>query len=179
MSSAQPNWKSLIAEMVYIRQAMADADSKGLWEYALPAVAASTSQVRAVEQQLGYPLDESYRQFLLHANGWPSIYQAVDLFGTDELVGGPQGLHADEAISHLDTSVLEQSGVSRESVLPIAVSRHDLDVFVLSTPTSSRPGEVIWFAGSEIDRFRNFHEYFLAMEDYNRMEVQALKASSS
>ncbi|MFL2443764.1 SMI1/KNR4 family protein, partial [Bacillus thuringiensis serovar israelensis] len=39
----------------------------------------------------------------------------------------------------------------------------------------SRPGEIIWFAGEEIDRFENFDEYFLAMIDYNREEILALK----
>jgi hypothetical protein len=31
------------------------------------------------------------------------------------------------------------------------------------------------FAGEEIDRFPNFKEYFLAMTDYNRLEIDGLK----
>ncbi|MBL2434413.1 SMI1/KNR4 family protein, partial [Klebsiella pneumoniae] len=51
----------------------------------------------------------------------------------------------------------------------------DKDLFVLCLPNSSRSGEIIWFAGEEIDRFKNFDEYFLAMVDYNREEILALK----
>ena len=75
----------------------------------------------------------------------------------------------------IDDDVLKESGVVRQELLPIAVTEFDKDLFVLCLPNSSRPGEIIWFAGEEIDRFKNFDEYFLAMVDYNREEILALK----
>lgn len=50
------------------------------------------------------------------------------------------------------------------------------DVFVIIADINETDREaVIWFAGEEIDRFENFEEYFLAMIDYNREEVLALR----
>lgn len=40
---------------------------------------------------------------------------------------------------------------------------------------TKNPGVVIWFAGEEIDRFTSFKEYFLAMMDYNRLDLKDLK----
>jgi hypothetical protein len=37
------------------------------------------------------------------------------------------------------------------------------------------PGVVIWFAGEEIDRFFDFDEFFLAMVEYNRRELEDMK----
>lgn len=41
------------------------------------------------------------------------------------------------------------------------------------------PGMVIWFAGSEIERFPSFREYFLAMVDYNQRVVQRLESGAN
>jgi len=38
---------------------------------------------------------------------------------------------------------------------------------------------MVWLAGHEIDRFPSFDEYFWAMADYNRLEVQHLRAAAS
>ena len=68
--------------------------------------------------------------------------------------------YAQMLLKAIDDVVLEGSGVLRHELLPIAVSKFDRDLFVLCLPSSSRPGEIIWFAGEEIDRFENFDEYF-------------------
>jgi hypothetical protein len=36
--------------------------------------------------------------------------------------------------------------------------------------SASQPGMVVWLAGSEIDRFPSFDEYFMAMVDYDRLD---------
>jgi hypothetical protein len=38
---------------VYVKQRLADADTTGLWEYKLPALAATELQLRAVELHIG------------------------------------------------------------------------------------------------------------------------------
>jgi hypothetical protein len=38
----------------------------------------------------------------------------------------------------------------------------------MTTPSSARPGEVLWFAGGLIDRFPDLEEYFLATQAYHR-----------
>jgi len=168
-------WKQRIVQLVYIKQTISDLDSKGIWQYRLPGLAADEEKLQAVERLLGEPLDPQYREFLSYAGGWPAFYQTVDLFGPDDLLGGDRSRHANEMLSYLEDTVLEAAVVRREDLLPIAASPVDLDLFVMTRRSSQTPGVAIWFAGYEVDRFPSFEEYFLAMMDYNRAEVEALR----
>src|SRR5712691_1002737 len=170
-------WRDRIAEMAIIKQAVAEADNEGLWEYRLPHVGATESQLRAVEQHLGEPLDPSYREFLECAGGWPAFLQTVDLFGPEELLGNERFRHAQEMVGYLEDEALKKSPVRKEDLLPIAASPVDRHLFVMTRKSASKPGVVIWFDGSEVDRFPSFDEFFLAMMDYNREEIQALRGS--
>lgn len=69
--------------------------------------------------------------------------------------------------------------MKRAHLLPIAATEQDLDLFAMTAPGSPRPGEVIWFAGNEVQRFSSFDEYFLAMQDLNRRECIALDAAQA
>jgi hypothetical protein len=173
------DWKQRIVQMVLVKQRLAALDTKGLWEHRLPALAATEAMVLAVEGHLGEPLDPGYRAFLLHADGWPAFFQTVDLFGSEDLVGGHRGRHAIEMLRDVEDAVLTGGGLRRDELLPIAVSPVDLDLFVMTRQSAPQPGIVIWLAGAEVDRFPTFDEYFLAMVDYNRREVQNLQGSSS
>lgn len=165
------DWKKEIAVMVYVKQALADVDKAQLWPHHFPSVAASDEQIAEAERHLGFPLDEHYAEFLRHANGWRGFYQAVDLFGTRDLLDSDLMKYARSLLDSIDPEVLKQSHVARTALLPIAATRVDRDLFVLDMPASEMPGRVIWFAGTEIQRFDNFDEYFLAMVDYNRRRV--------
>jgi hypothetical protein len=44
--------------------------------------------------------------------------------------------------------------------------------------SSPSPGTVIWLAASEVDRFPSFEAFFLAMIDYNRLELHKLQETS-
>ncbi len=37
--------------------------------------------------------------------------------------------------------------------------------------SAATPGVIIWLAGSEVDRFPDFNEFFAAMVDYNRADI--------
>lgn len=150
-------------------------DVEKIWPHHFPEVGANEKSIRTIEQELGYKLDLMYREFLQYANGWAGFYQTVDLFGTEQLKESSIMDYAQVLLEAIDDVVLEESVVLRQELLPIAVSEFDRDLFVLCLSNSSRPGEIIWFAGEEIDRFENFDEYFLAMIDYNREEILALK----
>ncbi|MFF3842427.1 hypothetical protein [Streptomyces sp. NPDC001930] len=39
--------------------------------------------------RLGHELDRAYASFLLAADGWPALFQDIDVFGTGELLGSP------------------------------------------------------------------------------------------
>ena len=170
-------WKQRIAEMAIIKQAVAEADDEGLWEYRLPHVGATEPQLKAVERHLGEPLAARYREFLECAGGWPAFLQTVDLFGPEELLGNERFRHAQEMVGYLEDEVLKKSHVRREDLLPIAASPVDRHLFVMTRKSAPKPGVVIWFDGSEVDRFPSFDEFFLAMMDYNREEIQALRGS--
>jgi hypothetical protein len=173
------DWKQRIVELVLVKQKLAELDTKGLWQHRLPAVAATEVKLRAVEAYLGEALDPAYRAFLLHADGWPAFYQSVDLFGSDDLMGSDRSRHAAEMLDFVEDAVLATSRLRREDLLPIAASPVDTDLFVMMRQSASHPGGVVWLAGSEIDRFPSFDEYFLAMVDYNRLEVQHLRSAAS
>jgi len=169
------NFSIAIGQAWLVRQEMMELDKQKLWPYHLPEVAATDDQICKAEQHLNHPLDLRYKTFLKCANGWPAFYQAVDLFGTDDLIGGSRNENAEFILSFLDESILKDSAVKREDLLPIAATKLDRDLFVLTRPSSKSPGIVIWFAGEEIDRFPNFDEFFLAMIEYNRIAVRRFK----
>lgn len=158
--------------MVYVKQALAEADVRSLWPHHFPAVAATEAQIVAAERHLGFALDRKYVAFLRHANGWRGFYQTVDLFGTDELSGSDLMTYACELLGFIESEVLAASDLRREDLLPIAATRQDKDLFVLVKPDAKQGGSVAWFAGTEIQRFDDFEEYFLAMVDYNRRQVE-------
>jgi hypothetical protein len=138
-------------------------------------LAASEAQLAEVEAKIGEDLDPFYRQFLSYADGWPAFFQTVDLFGASDLLGGPRFQHAAEILGFVEDSVLDRAGVRRDDLLPIAASPVDLDLCVMTRRAAMSPGTVIWLAGSEIDRFPSFDDYFAAMVDYNRLELQKLR----
>lgn len=176
MSSTSPlNWKGRIVELVLVKQRMDELDKRALWEYRLPGLAATPAQLDEVEAALGEALDPMYRSFLEHAGGWPALWQAVDLFGPEELLGGERFGHATEMLDFVEDTVLDGAGFSRAELMPIAASRTDLDLFVMARRSSPSPGVVVWLAGSEIDRWSDFEKFFLAMIDYNRLELQQLE----
>ncbi len=127
-------------------------------------------------RQLGHPIDTLYRDFLRHADGWRSFYQAVDLFGTGQLLGAPP---MDCALIQIgaveDADFVAAVGMPKADVLPIAASGVQADMFLLGRPCARWPGSVTWYTGQMIERFPDFDEFFLAMLDYNRQEIQYLE----
>ncbi|MFA0814644.1 MAG: SMI1/KNR4 family protein [Anaerofustis sp.] len=172
-------WKNNIVTMIYVKEELHKYDINGLWQYHFPEVAATEEQIESVERKLGYKLDANYRSFLTRANGWKGFYQTVDLFGTEEIVNSSIMKYANKLLDSLEEDVIRSSGFLKSELMPIATTLNDKDLFVLTIPTSHKPGIVIWFAGEEIDRFSDFNEYFLAMIDYNREEIEDLKKENS
>jgi hypothetical protein len=172
-------WKNNIVKMICVKQQLMKLDINGLWHHHFPEAAATEGQIKSVEDKLGYTLDTRYRNFLKHANGWKAFYQTVDLFGTNELIDSSVMKYANDLLSAVEDDVIKVTGFQRKELLPIANSRFDKDLFLLSSPESHLPGIVIWIAGEEIDRFSSFDEYYSAMIDYNRAEIDDLKKDQS
>lgn len=169
------NWPAEIGAFWYILQCTEELDNAHLWNYRLPHVGADEDMLRVAERALGYPLDPHYKEFLRHANGWPDFHQSDDLFGTEELVGGDKMIVARARLAAIEDVVWRQLGVSEAAVLPIAVAKWDNDIFVITPHSSNRPGETIWLAGTLVDRFDNFDEFFLSMKESNKVRLETLK----
>lgn len=165
------DWKKEIAIAWYVQNETAKLDTKCLWEYCLPRVAATESALAATETLLGSSLDPRYREFLGFANGWRNFFQRVDLFGTVEL----QDAHLLRRVRLLLQEVRFDSPIPNnirvEEMLPIGYSPRQSDIFVIANPITAG-GTVIWVAGYEIQRFSTFDEFFLAMVDYNRLRLR-------
>ncbi|MEL4105378.1 SMI1/KNR4 family protein [Oscillospiraceae bacterium WX1] len=168
-------WRDRIVAMVYVKQELMKLDVDGIWPHHLPELAASEETLRKTEAHLGFRIDQDYREFLKMADGWKGYLQTVDLFGTEELSGSPTMQYAQSLLDFVEDGVIQSTGFSREELLPIAATKYDKDLFVMTRPTSHAPGTVIWFAGEEIDRYPNFTEYFLAMIEYNRQLVNDMQ----
>lgn len=157
-----------------VKQKVAEVDISGLWSHPFPEMAASERNVSEVEGKLGFELDENLREFLIHANGWKSFFQSVDIFGCEDYLGGPRHERASALLSSLE-DLQDICGFELTDFMPFAVSSDDIDVFAITRSTSRTPGKVFWFAGGLVDQFSDFNEWFLSMVDYNRRQFQKLR----
>lgn len=167
------DWKRELVIAHLVKQKVAEVDADRLWENTLPKVAATQDQLSNLEARFGYKLDPQHREFLLHADGWPALMQHIDVFGVDDLLGGPRAQRASALIDSLE-DLAPICGFGKSDLLPVAVSSDDIDVVVMTRPHAAAPGKVFWLAGGLVDTFAGFDEWFLAMVDCNREEYQRL-----
>ncbi|MFJ4376070.1 hypothetical protein ACIP1T_26085 [Pseudomonas japonica] len=99
------NWPEEIVKLVIVKQALAEVDSAGLFPFYLPGVAAEESSIRSVERHFETGVDKKYAGFLRYANGWRGVFQSVDLFGTDDLLGSEKMVAAKEILKYIDDGV--------------------------------------------------------------------------
>lgn len=167
------DWKRELVIAHFVKNEIAKIDVEGLWENTLPEVAASETDVCEVESKLGCALDEQFRSFLLHANGWRAFNRGIDIFSTADLLGGGRAGRALDLLKVIDSLKLI-CGYEESEVMPVAASSNDIDVMLMTRPTAADPGKVMWLAGGLIQEFAGFDEWFLAMVDYNRMNYDFL-----
>ncbi|MDV7459835.1 SMI1/KNR4 family protein [Acinetobacter baumannii] len=170
------DWTQKIARLALVKNSLYEADTKKIWPYYLPELAATIDDIIKTEIILGEEIDKFYKSFLLYANGWKGFYQYVDLFGLTDLIEGEKKKYALDLLNIIDITYLSKKGICRTDLMPIAATLIDKDIFLIGKPNSSIAGEVIWYAGEEIEIFKNFNEFFLAMIDYNIEEVNDLKS---
>ncbi|MBO0981433.1 SMI1/KNR4 family protein [Microbacterium sp. SD291] len=175
------DWRPPIVEMVMVKQNLAAWDPKGIFPNHLPEVAATEESIHVAEQALGVRFDREHRGFLSFADGWKCFHQSITLLGTTELVAGPLRDAALEAFEYAP-ELLEELGRSTESLLPIAASLEQADVFVMLIDDGSVGPKVLWLAEGElIDTFDSFGQYFISMIEYTnrritKMQEEAKKA---
>lgn len=165
--------------MMTVRDELYKADENELWEYSFPEVAADMKDIAAVEEKLEVTFTDDYRDFLLHANGWHNFYRSVTLFGTKEYVDTWAGWYT-YALRRLKTELENNPSLYKkdEPLFPIAVSQHtDHFLFVLVLG-GNRRGQVICLADGEIERYDTFTDFFEAMIDSNRDELEEVRENA-
>lgn len=163
-------WKNRIVEMLLVRNELYEEDKKQLWEYHYPEVATEISEIMFVQEKLKIKLSEEYINFLLCANGWKCFYQLVDLFGTKDFEAESM-IHA-KMLLNAELKYNELLYNIKDYLFPIAVSRTDKDLFVMVLVEGEEYGQIIWLAGGEIERFSSFCDFFEAMIEYNKEELE-------
>ena len=168
----QEDWKALIAKIAHWKQITNENDKLGAFPWHLPRVAASDARIAEAEAHVGVSFSAPYRELLSLADGWKGFCVSADLFGTEDFLSS-------RAIEVRDRPYVQEyiseTGLSNRDVVPIGASDVDMDVFLLISDTAVQsPGEVIWLAGSEVDRYLDVHEFFEAMVNYNARLAQQL-----
>jgi hypothetical protein len=164
--------------MLEVKQRLAEVDG-GLWPYNFPEVRADENMICELEKDLGFRLPSSYRDFLLHANGWRGFFQTTDLLGSRELLRGNHRSYFQRVYSGLNTSDWTALGLDPEKVLAIGVNLEDRNVFMLDLASyRENDAPVVWLDGARIEDWPNFEEFFLAMIEYNRLEVEHFEESN-
>ncbi len=156
-------WPVDLGIAIGLQAQLEDGDPEGLLQGTVPRPKVSEEQITQVEASLGERLPASYREFLLHADGWPGAYFTLDLFGLPELQGGGKHRHAQTLLETYDEEeVLDDSGLSRKDLLPVAASQGN-DLVVILRDGRPEVGTVVWFDGEEYGRFGTFAEFFEEM----------------
>jgi len=164
-------WKIAIAQFYLLKQEMQTLDSEELWDYSMPELPSDETAISRAERTLGHTLHPEYRNFLLAAGGWKSFWHSVDLFGPDDLTGGPSFEEANRRILALSDEGL----IEFDSVYPIAISLDDRTLFVAGRQHSDIYGTIVWISGVEVDRYQGFQELFLTMLELARRDLADLR----
>lgn len=180
MDAADTVWSVLLGHMVVAKQAIAEAEPGRLEPFAPPRPKATEAEIVAFETQTGQRLPTSYREFLSHADGWPYFYFDMDLFGLAELSGGGQHRLAGELLTiYSDDEVLDEIGLDREALLPVAAGRGMRHLVAIVRTGLPDAGQVTWLDGEQVGRYPDFRAYFTAMTRFLMGQAQRLRDSRS
>lgn len=166
------HWKSTIEAASRFFGSLEGTKLQGLTGDVAPREPATEEQIRSFEVELGEPLPSSYRDFLLHQNGWPRFYFMVDLFGLNELRGELHGRLGQSVFESYDAEeVFEDSDLQAADLLPVAGGPCSTLVVIVR---SGRPnaGQAIEFDGGESGRFADFAAYFTHTVDQHRIYIE-------
>ena len=167
------DWKPLIAKMMLIKNKIREEKGGDFYPYHLPNAAATDSEIDHISQTVGREIPPDYLDFLRTANGWKGFLLDTDLLGTEEL-NDPRYLQAaNDCFFSLDETQIE--GFQKKDLLAVSVNLSDRDVFLMVIAEGNHFGEVVWFAGEEIDRYESFPEFFASMILYNERSLKKLR----
>ena len=160
------DWKLAIVKNFQWRQAAEDYDKARICPMGAAKVAASNEAIMSAEHAVNFQFSDDYRDFLRHADGWPSFCQSLNLFGTTDFRSGESRRLLNN--NRDATAFMNQLGYSSEDYVAVGGERSGPDLFLLISPHSTRlPGGVIWFDKEELERFDSFCEFFSSMIKLN------------
>ena len=166
------DWKVSIVRLIQILEKLHRIDP-AVYEYHLPYVRASDSQLTELEREIGEPLPPDYRAFLAHAGGWRKVVWGLDLLPPEGLLRGEQYAKGREALSWLEASgVLAEYELRPPDLHVVGLADDNIDLFVLQRYTTKEPGVVRWFAGYQIEVWHDFSECFLSVLELNRRHLE-------
>jgi hypothetical protein len=150
----------------------------------VPNPGASIGAIAAVEQRLGSPLPDSYREFLVWYDGWPRFYEGASLLGTASLGVRQYDEWVQQVFNAAETPVLDQgpptSRTRRRPLIPFGVDMQGTTIFAFDASTRLPDGElavVAWV--NEIGlRFDGFEDFLDSVQAWLRAEVEATSSSS-
>lgn len=168
------SWPVALGVLIGLQAQIEEQDAEGLLTATIPREKAREAAVVAYEERAGVPLPPDYRNFLLHANGWPGAYFTLDLFGLAELTGSGAARRARELLEvYEDEEDLAESGLEAADLIPVAAGPGN-DLVVIISNDRPGAGTVVWFDGGEFGRYRNFAAFFqnltAAVEAYTNQQ---------
>lgn len=182
MSQVQPevpDWPVLIGWLLKAKQEINERDPEKLQPFTNPRLAATEAEIVALEGRIGERIDEHYRNFLLHANGWPNVYFNLGFFGIEEFDGGGNWDIVNELLAGYDVGgQLSDTGLDVRGVMPIAAGEGMRDLIVIAREGWKAAGTVVWVDGGEIHREENFTEFFKTLINDAQEDAAELAADS-
>lgn len=157
-----------INELKEIKAEMKKNDINNIWEYYDPNPPANDEKIASIKDK-GIVLDNEIIEFWKICNGWNCFYQMVDLFGTTDIFSEKMNY----ANTILKIEIDNQNEFENGQLMPIAISREDMDIFAYVKYGNSA-GKIIWYAGGEIERFASFSDFFAHMIEYCRADMNDL-----
>lgn len=159
MPQEQP-WPVDLGVAIGVQAQIVEADPAQTFSATLPRLKTSEASIAEFETEKGERLPTSYRNFLLHADGWELFYFTLDLFGLPELRGAGRWKRAQSLLETYEAEeVLDDSGLSAEDLLPVAAGQGS-DLVVVVREGRPNAGMTIWFDGEEFGRFDDFGDFF-------------------
>ncbi|MEV0356382.1 SMI1/KNR4 family protein [Nocardia sp. NPDC050697] len=178
------DWRSYIGYLIMLKGKIDEIDPDFMDEYTIPRVAALESEISAIESAIDSEFPDQYREFLLHANGWPYFYWITDLFGTPEL-GGADGIGRVAELDLADLAaegLLAELGLGSADVIPIAAGEGSEHIFLMvKRDISTMGGKVIWVSGGEVvDVLDDFESMFrVVVAEHEQMMNEAYEGANN
>ncbi|MDA2812568.1 SMI1/KNR4 family protein [Nocardiopsis sp. RSe5-2] len=161
------SWPVVLGLTISAKRELRLRDPEDSDDETLPRVKLSPEELEALEREHGGPFPQDFRDFLLHADGWPGVYYDLDLFGSPELQGAGRWPVAEQLLAvYTGEGVMARIGLDPEGVIPVAAGDGN-DLVLLIRPGRKDEGQVSWILGGEeyvrAEDYKAFVEFIMTL----------------